>query len=64
MADKKISELTAATSIDGSEELAAVQDGGNIKVTVNQIKDFVMIDVDAAIGDIAAVLDAINGEVV
>lgn len=39
MADKKISELPAATTPTGAEELAAVQSGGNVKMTVNQVKD-------------------------
>lgn len=38
MADTKISGMTAATTLDGTELLAGVQAGGNVKITANQVK--------------------------
>ena len=37
MADSKISNLTAASALDGSEELAVVQSSTTKKVTVNSL---------------------------
>ena len=38
MADKKISQLTAASTLDGSEEFPIVQGGATVKTTINDTK--------------------------
>lgn len=40
MANTKISDLTAASALTGTEEMAGVQGGGNVKITPNQINTF------------------------
>src|SRR6185369_18014106 len=42
MADTKISAFSAAATLGGTELLAGVQSGGNVKVTPNQIKAFII----------------------
>ena len=37
MADSKISDLTSASALDGTEEVAIVQGGSTVKATVNNI---------------------------
>lgn len=37
MADTKISNMTAASALSGTELIAGVQSGGNVKITANQI---------------------------
>ena len=39
---KKITDLTAATVLDGTEPVAAVQGGDTDKATVQQVMDFVL----------------------
>lgn len=38
MANTKISGLSAAAALDGTEEIPGVQGGGNVKITVNEIR--------------------------
>ncbi len=51
---KKISELTDATTLDGSEQIELVQAGGNVKVTVNdllpvQLQESKIIDINGKV---------------
>lgn len=41
MADKKISALSAASTLGGTELVEVVQSGANVKATVNQFADFI-----------------------
>jgi hypothetical protein len=45
---KKISELTAVTSLSGPELLEVVQDGGNKKATVTQLSTYIASQVGTA----------------
>lgn len=50
MANKKISELTAATALDGTEIIAVVQSSATVRTTVNEVKNYLIatnIDVSA-----------------
>ena len=40
MANVQIPQLPVAISINGSEQLEAVQNGASVRITTNQIKDF------------------------
>lgn len=40
MANTKISDLTAASALDGSELLVGVQGGANVKITTAQVKTY------------------------
>lgn len=46
MADKKISDLTAAAALSGPELFVGVQGGGDVKITADQIKAFAGAIVD------------------
>lgn len=52
MADKKISELTPATSLTGEEELPATQSGGNVKLLISQLKAFFLSAMSGITGPI------------
>jgi hypothetical protein len=41
MADKRISELTAAAALDGTEEVPANQGGSTVKLTIDDIQTFI-----------------------
>ena len=50
MANKKISELTAASALDGTEIIAVVQSSATVRTTVNDVKNYLIatnIDVSA-----------------
>jgi hypothetical protein len=50
MANKKISELTAATALDGTEIIAVVQSSATVRTTVNDVNNYLIstnIDVSA-----------------
>lgn len=50
MANKKISELTSATALDGTELIAVVQSSTTVQTTVNDVKNYLIatnIDVSA-----------------
>lgn len=42
MANKKISELTAATALDGTEIIAVVQSSATVRTTVNDVKNYLI----------------------
>jgi len=42
MANKKISELTAATALDGTEIIAVVQSSATVRATVNDVKNYLI----------------------
>ena len=42
MANKKISELTAATALDGTEIIAVVQSSATARATVNDVKNYLI----------------------
>ena len=50
MADLKISEFAAATTLGGTEEIAGVQSAANAKITPNQLRTYILPDADK--GDI------------
>jgi hypothetical protein len=46
--DKKISQLSTNDNIDGTEEIVEAKNGGNLKNTLDQIKDWVLQGVDVS----------------
>jgi hypothetical protein len=50
MADKKISALTAAAALTGTEELPANQAGGTVKMTLDEIQTFIAANIGVASG--------------
>lgn len=64
MADTKISALSAASALGGTEEIPGVQSGGNVKITPTQIKAFTSASptlVTPALGVATATSVAIGG---
>lgn len=57
MADTKISALTAASALGGAEALAAVQSGGNVRITPAQLLSYVL----GAAATAEAVQDIVGG---
>jgi hypothetical protein len=50
MADRRISELTAAAALDGTEEVPANQGGSTVKLTLDEIKTYAVTGVSFAGG--------------
>ena len=63
MADVKISDLSAAGTITGAEEIPATQSGSTIKVTVQEILDEVPVATaqsDSVATDVATLVSDFN----
>lgn len=56
MADTKISDMTAAGTLSGSELIPGVQSAGNVKLTVDQVKAYVLAQINETIDDRVAAL--------
>lgn len=59
MADTKISDMTAAATLTGSEVAPLVQSGGNVKATLNSVAAFVIAK-DAELAALASLTSAAN----
>ena len=60
MADKKTSAETAATTLDGTELVRGVQGGASVKVTIDQIKAYIVGNLGAATAKSLALAGAIS----